>query len=144
MSFGIIGFLAGYFFEQLNGGLPFLLLEPDESQMVLRLRIRRVSGKLDLEFFLGSAQIAAAKSENAQAEMRGSYFRIELQGAPELLRGFIDLVLAGIGVAPKNVHGRGIRLHAYKLFKNSLRFFVLMYARKRCAQREKQFGRIRM
>jgi hypothetical protein len=88
--------------------------------------------------------LRAAESEDAQAEMRRSYFGVEFQSAPELLRGFIDLILAGIGVTPKNMHGRGIRLHAHELLKNLLRFFVLMCARKRSTQREKDFGRIRM
>src|SRR5712671_4904575 len=76
--------------------------------------------------------------------MRRGYLGILLQRAPKLLRGFIDLVLAGIGVAPKNVHGSGIRLHAHELLKNSLRFSILMCARKGSTQRQKEFRRIRM
>ena len=144
MGLGIVGLLRDYFFEELDGGRPLLLLEPDERQMILRLRICRVSGQLGLKFFLRSIQIAAAESEDPQAEMRGGYLGIEFQGAPELLRGFIDLVLAGIGVAPKNMHGRGIRLHAQELLKNSLGLLILMCAREGSAQGEKQFGRIRM
>ena len=143
MGLGIVGLLRDYF-EELDGGRPLLLLEPDERQMILRLRICRVSGKLGLKFFLRSIQIAAAGEQGPQAEMRGGYLGIEFQGTPELLRGFIDLVLAGVGVAPKNMHGRGIRLHAQELLKNSLGLLILMCAREGRTQGEKQFGRIRM
>ena len=144
MGLGIVGLLRDYFFEELDGGRPPLLLEPDECQMILRLRIFRVGGQLGLKFFFRGIQIAAAQSEDPQAEMRGGYLGIEFQGPPEFLRGFIDLVLAGIGVAPKNMHGGGIRLHAQELLKNSLGLLSLMCAREGSAEGEKQFGRIRM
>ena len=42
MGLGIIRLLANHLFQELDRGLRLLPLEPDESQMVLRLRIFRV------------------------------------------------------------------------------------------------------
>src|SRR6266851_6886546 len=104
--------------------------------MILGLWIFRVIRQLSLKLLFRGSEIAAAQCEDTQTKVCRRDFWIEFQGSPELLCRLINLVLAGVGITPEDVHGCCIGLHPHKLLEHPLGFSGLMGASQRSSQRE--------